>query len=142
MTLRQISIFIENKHGRLSAVVKNLADAGINIRALSLADTEKFGILRIIADQTDRANSALREAGVTSKISEVIGVEVPDRPGGLAELVSLFDNSPVNVEYMYAQVKGRNGKAVLIMKLSDPETGRDILTKSKMVIVSEKNFNE
>ena len=140
MLLRQISIFLENKQGILAAVTQNLSDAGVNIRALALADTERFGILRIIADNTEAAVNALRNAGVTAKVSEVVGVEVPDRAGGLAEILSLFEKSAVSLEYMYAQVQGRDDKAVLIMKLAPQQRAVEALSSAGMQLVSEDDL--
>jgi hypothetical protein len=140
MLLRQISVFLENKQGRLAAVTKNLSDAGINIRALALADTERFGILRIIADNTEAAVTALKNAGVTAKVSEVVGVEVPDKAGGLATILTLFEEASVSLEYMYAQVQGRGDKAILIMKLAPAQRAIEVLSTSGMQLVGEEGL--
>lgn len=140
MLLRQISIFLENKQGRLAAVTETLSEAGVNIRALSLADTERFGILRIIADNTESALTALHTAGVTAKVSEVIGVEVPDRTGGLHEILALFEAAAVSLEYLYAQVQGRNDKAVLILKAVPAEGALTALQNAGFDLVREKDL--
>ncbi len=131
MILKQISIFLENKQGRLADVTRGLSDKGINIRALSLADTERFGILRIIVDRIEVALDALHEMGVTAKVSEVVGVEVADRPGGLAEILTKFEEAKVSVEYMYAEVQGKGDHALLIMKLEPLERALDVLSGVK-----------
>jgi hypothetical protein len=101
MKVEQISIFIENKSGRLAEVTDVLGKAGVNIRALSLADTSDFGILRLIVDKTDQAQKALKEKGFTVNKTEVVAVEVPDRPSGLCGILQILDSAGVNVEYMY-----------------------------------------
>ena len=138
--LRQISVFLENKQGRLCAATKTLADAGVNIRALSLADTERFGILRIIADNTQAALDALHAAGITAKVSEVLGVLVPDRAGGLAEILNHFEAADAGLDYMYAQVQGRDDRAVLIFKVSPADTAKSVLHAAGIETVSEADL--
>jgi len=132
MGIKQISVFLENTTGRLSEVTKTLADAGINLRAISIADTADFGILRIIADKTDSAVAALNTAGFTTRQTDVVAVEIEDIPGSLAKLMDIFRQSQVNIEYLYASLEGQVGKAVVIFKLEDHEKGQKIL--------SDKNF--
>ena len=100
MQVEQISIFIENKSGRLAEVTRVLGSQGINIRALSLADTSDFGILRLIVDKTDQAKAALKEQGFTVSKTEVVAVEVPDQPGGLYSILKVLEDARANVEYM------------------------------------------
>jgi hypothetical protein len=119
MQVEQISIFIENKSGRLAEVTRVLGSQGINIRALSLADTSDFGILRLIVDQTDQAKAALKEHGFTVSKTEVVAVEVPDQPGGLAGILQVLDAARINVEYMYAFVERCGGNAVIIFRFDD-----------------------
>jgi len=127
MGIKQISVFLENTTGRLSEVTKNLANAGINLRAISIADTADFGILRIIADKTDEAVNALNAAGFTTRQTDVVAVEIEDVPGSLAKLMDIFQQSQVNIEYLYASLEGQAGKAVVIFKLEDHEKGQKIL---------------
>lgn len=117
--LWQISVFLENRPGVLTAAVGCLADEGINLRALCIAETTRFGILRIIADDTDLALETLEAAGFTARKGQVLGIEVPDRPGGLAELLRVFDGTNVSVEYMYADFPGHQGHSLIVMK-TDP----------------------
>ena len=121
MKVEQISIFIENKSGRLAEVTRTLGDAGVNIRALSLADTSDFGILRLIVDRTDLAKSVLKEQGFTVNKTEVVAVEVPDRPKGLFGILEVLDQGGVNVEYMYAFVERCGENAVIIFRFDNPE---------------------
>jgi len=132
MGIKQISVFLENTTGRLSEVTKTLANAGINLRAISIADTADFGILRIIADKTDVAVNALNTAGFTTRQTDVVAVEIEDVPGSLAKLMDVFQQSQVNIEYLYASLEGQVGKAVVIFKLENHEKGQQILSENNL----------
>ena len=132
MGIKQISVFLENTTGRLSEVTKTLAAAKINLRAISIADTADFGILRLIVDKTDEAINALNTAGFTTRQTDVVAVEIEDVPGSLAHLMELFQQSQVNIEYLYASLEGQIGKAVVIFKLEDIAKGQKILTDNKI----------
>jgi hypothetical protein len=121
MKIHQLSLFLENEPGQLIEPCRILARAGIDIRTLTLADTEQFGILRLIVSDWQAGAEALRQAGYVINITEVVAVEVPDRAGGLSELLEALDGSDVNIEYMYAFTFGRQGKAVLIFRFDDPD---------------------
>lgn len=121
MKIRQLSVFSENKPGHMIAPCRLLARAGIDIRALSLADTQRFGILRMIIPEWEKAKSLLEESGAVVKVTEVVAVEVPDRPGGLAEVLELFEGAGINIEYMYAFPFVRGEKAVLIFRFDQPD---------------------
>jgi hypothetical protein len=136
MQLEQISIFIENKSGRLAEVTRVLGSQGINIRALALADTSDFGILRLLVDQTDLARTTLKEHGFTVSKTEVVAVEVPDQPGGLSGILDVLDKSQVNVEYMYAFVERCGGNAVIIFRFDDPEAAIRVLTDNGIAILA------
>ncbi len=127
MKVEQISVFLENKAGRLAEVADVLGREGINIRALSLADTTDFGILRLIVNDREKAKKALKEAGFTVGITQVIAVEVEDRPGGLARILKLLADEGINVEYMYAFVERSSGNAVLIFKFEDLDKAIEVL---------------
>jgi len=135
MKVEQISIFIENKSGRLAEVTKVLGEAGVNIRALSLADTSDFGILRLIVDKTDVAQSALKERGFTVSKTEVVAVEVPDRPLGLYSILQVLDQSSVNVEYMYAFVERCGENAVIIFRFDNAGEAIRVLTENGMTVL-------
>lgn len=126
MNVEQISIFIENKSGRLAEITKILGDAGVNIRALSLADTSDFGILRLIVNDRETAKQVLKEKGFTVSKTEVVAVEVPDRPGGLSQILQALDRDQINVEYMYAFVERCGENAVIIFRFD--ETAKAINT--------------
>jgi hypothetical protein len=136
MKVEQISIFIENKSGRLAEVSRILGEAGVNIRALSLADTSDFGILRLIVDDGEKAKAVLKERGFTVSKTEVVAVEVPDRPGGLATILQALDEGQINVEYMYAFAERCGGNAVIIFRFD--ETDKAIATlKGKNINILE-----
>ncbi len=133
MHVEQISIFIENKFGRLAEVTRILGDAGVNIRTLSLADTSDFGILRLIVNDAEKAKLVLKERGFTVSKTEVVAVEIPDRPGGLADILQVLDSDGINVEYMYAFVERCGENAVMIFRFD--ETGKAIAA------LTAKGFN-
>lgn len=121
MKLHQLSVFSENKPGHVIAPCRLLAREGIDIRALALADTERFGILRMIVSDWRRAKDLLEQAGSIVKVTEVLAVEVPDRPGGLADVLEAFQGAAINIEYMYAFPFVRGEKAVLIFRFDQPD---------------------
>lgn len=120
MELKQLSVFMENRAGRLAEITRVLADSGVNIRALSLADTSDFGILRLLVDDTDKAMEALNAAGLTVRATDVVAVEVADRPGGLSFVLALLQGSSINVEYMYAFLERHRDNAILVFRFEDP----------------------
>ena len=130
MGIKQISVFLENTTGRLGEVTKTLAGANVNLRAISIADTDDFGILRLIVDKTDKAVEALNAANFTTKQTDVVAVEIEDVPGSLAKLMELFKQSMVNIEYLYASLEGKAGKAIVIFKLKEHEKGLKILSEN------------
>jgi len=133
MKVEQISIFIENKSGRLAEIARILGECNINIRALSLADTSDFGILRLIVNDREKAKQVLKDKGFTVSKTEVVAVEVPDRPGGLSEILQTLDSESINVEYMYAFVERCGENAVIIFRFDETEKAINTL--------QEKGFN-
>ena len=129
MKVEQISVFLENKAGRLAEVTRVLGEAGVNIRALSLADTTDFGILRLIVDKYEVAREVLKSKGFTVGKTEVVAIEVPDRPGGLASVLNVLAQAGVNVEYMYAFVQHSGKNAVIIFRFDNLEDAISILQK-------------
>ena len=121
MKIHQLSLFLENKPGRLIEPCRLLAGAGIDMRTLTLADTAQFGILRMIVSDWEKARAVLNQAGFVANIVEVVAVEVPDRPGGLAEILELFQGTDVNIEYMYAFPTGSIDRAMLIFRFDKPD---------------------
>ena len=129
MSVKQISVFLENKKGRLAEVTQTLAREKVNIRALSLADTADFGVLRIIVNNPDRCLAALKANSFVAQVTEVIAVEVEDTPGGLSHILEILDRDNVNVEYMYAYVEKSRDNAIVICKIDDRERALQVLEK-------------
>ncbi len=136
MKIPQISLFLENQPGHMIVPCRLLADAGINIVTLSLADTGQFGILRLIVREWKRAREVLEEAGCAVAVTEVLAIEVGDKPGGLVELLSLFEQSGVNVEYMYAFTSRLGNRAVLVFRFDDLDAAISALTRAGVNPVS------
>ena len=121
MKIQQLSLFVENEPGQIQKPCQLLAAEGINIRTLSVADTKQFGILRLIVQDWEHASRILKDAGYVVKLTEVVAIEVPDRPGGLSGVMEALENSGVNIEYMYAFPFGRASTAVLIFRFDQPD---------------------
>lgn len=135
MQAEQLSVFLENRAGRLAEVLHTLAEAGINIRALSLADTSDFGILRMIVSDQEKAKVLLKEKGFTLGSTSVVAVEVPDRPGGLDSVLQLISANGINLEYMYAFVQGEMDKAVMIFRFDKVDQAIELLAKNRFKII-------
>jgi hypothetical protein len=136
MAIKQISVFLENSSGRLAEVTDCIAKAGVNLRAISIADTADFGILRLIVDKEEAALEALAKDGFTTRSTDVIAVEIDDTPGSLAYVMSLFRDAKVNIEYLYASLQAKASAAVVIFKLQNPKQGLELI-KSKGISVVE-----
>lgn len=130
MKIHQLSVFVENSPGHLRAPCQVLADAGINLVTLSLADTQQYGILRLITRDWQRAKVVLEAAGFVVKITEVVAIEVPDRPGGLAGVLRALEQANINVEYMYAFTEKREDKAVLVFRFENTDAAISALKHS------------
>ena len=130
MKIQQISIFLENAAGRLAEVTRVLKDGGINLRALMIADTADFGILRIIVDSVPKAIEILEKEQFTTKTTDVLAVTVPDSVGSLAGVLELFDNNGINIEYLYAALDKAGETAVIIFKVEDVEKGLSVVDKN------------
>jgi hypothetical protein len=142
MKVEQISIFLENRPGALEGVTKVISDAKINIRALSLADTSDFGILRLIVNDVETARKILKEKGYTVKRTEVVAVEVPDRPGGLHSIMQALSDKGINVEYMYAFVERSGQNAIIIFRFEPIDKAIAVLVESGFsVLPGEKVYS-
>jgi hypothetical protein len=135
MKLHQLSVFLENKPGQLKNACDLLAREQINIQTLSLADTRQFGILRLIIKDWERAKSVLEQGGFVVKPTEVLAIEVADRPGGLAEILGPIEAAGLNVEYMYAFSSARSDKAVLVFRFSDADAAIEKLKVAGVNVV-------
>ena len=136
MKLKQLSLFIENKPGALSGPVRLLAKAKFNILTLSIADANQFGILRLILRDWESAKKLLEKNGFVVKVTDMVAVEVPDQPGGLAKILDVVEQAGLNVEFMYAFTEKRENKAVLVFRFDDPDNAIIILQKSKVNVVA------
>jgi len=141
--MKQISVFLENTTGRICEVTRALAKAGVNLRAINIADTAEFGILRLIVDKTGEAENALNAAGFTIRLTTVAAVEIEDKPGSLDALMELIQESGINIEYLYASLGSAAsvggggcgcGKAVVIFKLEDHEKGFAMLERKGLTL--------
>ncbi|HNT29856.1 MAG TPA: ACT domain-containing protein [bacterium] len=141
MEVRQLTIFMDNRPGRLKSVTKVLADANINMRALSIADSTDFGLLRIIVDDPDFTKKTLEDAGFVAKINHVVVIEVDDRPGGLDAILAPIADADINIEYIYAFAGGENKeKALVLFKFNDNQKAIGVLETAKVRILSEEDI--
>lgn len=138
MKVDQISVFLENKPGTLAEVTHILGEAGVNIRALSLADTKDFGILRLIVNDNEKAREVLDQKGFTVRKTEVVAVEVPDRPGGLADILKILAEANINVEYLYAFVQQSGENAIIIFRFDETDRAIAVLSEKKVRILEGK----
>ena len=136
MIQKQISVFLENKKGRLAEVTALIAREGINIRALALADTADFGVLRLIVNDPEKCFAVLKGGGFVAQQTEVIAVEVPDRPGGLGRILGLFDRHGLNIEYMYAFVEKKSDSAIVVFRVDQPAKAVQDLESEGVTVLS------
>ena len=136
MALKQISVFVDNKPGSLEQLVNTVAAAGVDMRAMSIADTQEFGILRMIVKGNTKACDALRKAGYLVSVNYVTAVEIPDEPGGLAKVVSILAGHGVNIEYTYAFMTRSHGKACVVFRVEDNECAENLLSQNGIVTIS------
>ncbi len=137
MFLKQVSIFIENRQGRLDEVMELIGSAGIDLAALSIAETENYGILRAIVSDPEKAVEVVRAGGYTAKLADVVAVAVPDAPGGLAGVLRFLKEGGVNIEYLYSLVRQVGGCAVLVLRLDDPERAVALFGKKGIRLVGQ-----
>jgi hypothetical protein len=142
MKIKQISIFLENRKGRLYDVCSLLGKNDINIRALNVAETESFGILRIVVNKPDVAIKVFKDADIVAKITDVIAIEVDDRPGGLADILKVLADEDVNIEYMYGFVEKSSDRALMVFRFDDVDKAAAILKKHNIRIVTEQSVRE
>ncbi|MGI6362025.1 MAG: amino acid-binding protein [Bacillota bacterium] len=137
MTVQQISVFIENRRGRLLAVTRCMGDNNINIRALSLADTSDFGIVRMIVDQPEAAYNALKEGQFTVHYTNVIALGVDDEPGGLSKALTVLDDNDINIEYVYAFYAPLSGRAINVLRTSQMDKAIKLLEEKGFTVLQE-----
>ncbi len=137
MKIHQLSLFLENKPRHLRVPTKVLADAGINITTMSLADGKEFGILRLIVQDWGQAKEALEKAGCAVKVSEVVGIEVADQAGGLDRLLASIEEADLNIEYVYSFTARRGDKAVLVFRFTEPDRAIEVLRSKGISVATE-----
>ncbi|MCL2819908.1 MAG: ACT domain-containing protein [Oscillospiraceae bacterium] len=140
MTVEQLSVFVENRPGKLLEALETLGDANVDLRALSLADTSDFGILRIIVDSPSNAFNTLGEAGFLVKSNDVLAVVIGDKPGGLAAIVRILSDAGVNIEYTYAFVAHSRDNAYVILRVDDNDEAIKVLSKNDVTLLSSKEL--
>lgn len=138
--VKQISVFVENKHGKLSTVSRHLADSGVSIRALCMADTTDFGIFRLIVSDYELAEKALKSAGVTCSVTEVLVVEIEDKPGAFADAMAILADNEISLEYVYAFLTPEKGKAYIIIRVVDNAAAAKVLQDGGIKIVSQEDI--
>ena len=142
MSLKQLTIFVENKKGALVNITKTLADNNVNMRALSIADTQDFGILRLIVNDEKEAEKVLLENGYLIKVVDVVGVKIGDEPGRLTEALDVLDKKDINVEYLYAFMARTEKHAYVVLRVEDNETAEASLTEAGFKLITEADINK
>ncbi len=140
MGIRQLSIFIENKKGRLTKIAKIISSAGIDIRAISVADTSGFGILRIIVDDPDRAKNVLQKSNIIVSVTNVIAVEIKDKPGEFYRVMSILSDNDIGVEYMYAFISREKNKAFIILKIENEDKAVEVLKDNDVCLLNKNQI--
>lgn len=140
MKITQISVFLENRKGRLYEVCSLLGSNEVNIRALTVAETESFGVLRIVVDKSEVAVKVLRDHNFVANFTDVVAVEVGDRPGGLAGVLKIFADNDVNIEYMYGFVEKFSDKALLVFRFEDADFAQQVLAQHSISVVTRKEI--
>lgn len=137
MFIKQISVFIENRHGRLTEFTSLLGENGVDLIALSIADTTNFGILRAIVSDNDKALSIIRDQGYTANLTEVLAVAVPDVPGGLSGVLALLRDNDISIEYLYSFVRRVGNDAIIIFRVDQPEKAGNLLKKQGIRLLEQ-----
>lgn len=142
MAIKQLSIFVENREGTLVTVTDAIAKAGVDIRAMSVADTNDFGIFRLIVTDEDKAKQSLEEAGAFVSITEVVAVALEDKPGALAKVVKILADNNINIEYMYAFITISKQYAYVVLRVADNDKTEKILTENGVQLVTEADMDK
>ncbi|MDD4202155.1 MAG: amino acid-binding protein [Candidatus Omnitrophica bacterium] len=141
MKLKQVSIFLENKEGHLLTVIKLLGDNDINIRSINIAENKDFGIVRLILNDSRKALEVLGANGITAKITEIIAVEIDDKPGSLANILEIFHEHKINMEYMYGFIQRYSQKALVVFRVDDINNAIKVLSDNNINVINEKNID-
>ncbi|MBQ5397889.1 MAG: ACT domain-containing protein [Ruminococcus sp.] len=142
MAIKQLSVFVENKVGSLVTVTDAIASTGVDIRAMSMADTQEFGIIRMIVDDIDSAKEKLTEKGLFLSVTEVVGVAVHDRPGGLDEAVKLLSDNNINIDYLYAFISDSKKYAYVVLRVDDNQAAEKLLSAHGLQLITEDDISK
>ena len=142
MSLKQLTIFVENKKGALVNITKSLADNNVNMRALSIADTEDFGILRLIVDNNDAATKSLQDAGYLIKMTDVVGVKIGDEPGKLSKALEVLDEADINMEYLYAFMARTEKHAYVVLRVADNDAAEKALEAAGFHMITDADVDK
>ena len=142
MSLKQLTIFVENKKGSLVNITKTLADNNVNMRALSIADTQDFGILRLIVDKNDVATNALQDAGYLIKTTDVVGVKIGDQPGKLSTALDVLDKADINMEYLYAFMARTEKHAYVVLRVADNDAAEKALEDAGFHMITDADVDK
>lgn len=140
MAVKQLSVLAENKKGSLKEILGVLSEAGVDLRSISVADSERYGIFRMIVNQPDEAVRALSAKGFTSRTNEVVAVSIADAPGSLLHLLQVLEQADINLEYMYSVIHSEAGSAYMILRVDDNRWTEEILTKEGYTLLSEEKI--
>lgn len=142
MAIKQLTVFVENKQGALVSITDTLSDHNINLRALSIAETQDFGILRLIVSDESAAEKILSEKGYILKITEVVGVKIGDAPGKLSEALKVLDENKINMEYLYAFMARTEKHAYVVIRVEDNESAETALKNAGFKIITEADIDK
>ena len=142
MSLKQLTIFVENKKGALVDITKTLADNNVNLRALSIADTQDFGILRIIVNDNETATKALNDAGYLIKMTDVVGVKIGDQPGKLSKALEVLDKADINMEYLYAFMARTEKHAYVVLRVADNDMAEKVLEDAGFHMITDADVDK
>lgn len=142
MTVKQLSVFVENEPGKMAELAEVLFRHNIDMRAMSMAETKDFGILRMIVDDSYKTSCVLKDEGYILSITPVLAVEVPDAPGGLLKILNVLKENNINIEYMYAFIARKKNAAYMIFRVEDNDKAKSVLTKAGVRLVCQDELNE
>ena len=142
MSLKQLTIFVENKKGALVDITKTLADNNVNLRALSIADTQDFGILRLIVNDNETATKALQDAGYLIKMTDVVGVKIGDQPGKLSKALEVLDKADINMEYLYAFMARTEKHAYVVLRVADNNEAEKVLEDAGFHMITDADVDK
>ncbi len=140
MKVTQISLFLENRKGRLAEVCSLLGETGVNIRALTIAETDEFGVLRMVVDNPEKALQSLRANNFVASVTDIVAIEVGDRPGGLAEVLKTLNENSLNIEYMYGFVEKKSDNALMVFRFDEPDRAIEVLQGAGLSVVGRSDI--